>query len=141
MIISKHLNAISPISTPDNASRFELELVLRRRSLGFVRIFAPALTRTNPAGFTAVGAGPPERVPRPHRISQLAATTANMSGPVATARPPQALRLRRESQRPGVARTVTRPANMETEAARQDTRRYGMRPLLAAGRDYHISNS
>ncbi|CAO2652564.1 Nn.00g008470.m01.CDS01 [Neocucurbitaria sp. VM-36] len=47
-----------------------------------------------------------------------------MSGPVATARPPQALRLRRESQRPGVARTVTRPPNMEDEGAKQETRRY-----------------
>ncbi|KAJ4373253.1 hypothetical protein N0V83_003547 [Neocucurbitaria cava] len=47
-----------------------------------------------------------------------------MSGPVATARPPQALRLRRESQRPGVARTVTRPANMEDEGVKQETRRY-----------------
>lgn len=51
-----------------------------------------------------------------------------MSGPVATARPTQALRLRRESQRPGVARTATKTANMEDDSAKQDTRRYGMRP-------------
>ncbi|KAH7406887.1 Spt20 family-domain-containing protein [Phaeosphaeria sp. MPI-PUGE-AT-0046c] len=47
-----------------------------------------------------------------------------MSGPVATARPTQALRLRRESQRPGVARSAARPANMEDETAKQDVRRY-----------------
>ncbi|KAF2828045.1 hypothetical protein CC86DRAFT_369205 [Ophiobolus disseminans] len=47
-----------------------------------------------------------------------------MSGPVATARPLQALRLRRESQRPGVARSATRPANMEDEGVKQDTRRF-----------------
>jgi transcription factor SPT20 len=51
-----------------------------------------------------------------------------MSGPVATARPIQALRLRRESQRPGVARTIARPSSTEDESAKQDTRRYGMRP-------------
>lgn len=51
-----------------------------------------------------------------------------MSGPVATARPTQALRLRRESQRPGVARSVARPANMEDESAKQDIRRYGTHP-------------
>jgi transcription factor SPT20 len=50
-----------------------------------------------------------------------------MSGPVATARPVQALRQRRESQRPGVARSATRPAAMEDESAKQDPRRYGMR--------------
>ncbi|KAH7080871.1 Spt20 family-domain-containing protein [Paraphoma chrysanthemicola] len=60
-----------------------------------------------------------------------------MSGPVATARPPQALRLRRESQRPGVARTATRPANMEGEPAKQDTRRYVQRAadVLAKHKD------
>jgi len=47
-----------------------------------------------------------------------------MSGPVATARPTQALRLRRESQRPGVARTVTRPSTMEDDGAKTDGRRY-----------------
>lgn len=75
--------------------------------------------------------GSPERVPPPRRISELLPATTNtatMSGPVATARPPQALRLRRESQRPGVARSATRPANMEDDSAKQDARRYGMRP-------------
>jgi transcription factor SPT20 len=52
-----------------------------------------------------------------------------MSGPVATARPTQALRLRRESQRPGVARTAAKSSNMEDESAKQDARRYGMRLL------------
>ena len=52
-----------------------------------------------------------------------------MSGPVVTARPPQALRLRRESQRPGVARTITRPPAVEDESAKQETRRYGTWPL------------
>lgn len=52
-------------------------------------------------------------------------TSRTMSGPVATARPTQALRLRRESQRPGVARTVTRTPAMEDEAVKHDSRRYG----------------
>ncbi|OAL56191.1 hypothetical protein IQ07DRAFT_553868 [Pyrenochaeta sp. DS3sAY3a] len=47
-----------------------------------------------------------------------------MSGPVATARPTQALRLRRESQRPGVARTVVRTPAMDDEAVKHDSRRY-----------------
>ncbi|KAH8731626.1 Spt20 family-domain-containing protein [Phaeosphaeriaceae sp. PMI808] len=47
-----------------------------------------------------------------------------MSGPIATARPSQALRLRRESQRPGVARAAARSSNMEDEGAKQDTKRY-----------------
>jgi transcription factor SPT20 len=49
-----------------------------------------------------------------------------MSGPVAVARPSQPPRLRRESQRPGVARTVTRQSNMEDESAKQEARKYGM---------------
>jgi transcription factor SPT20 len=63
-----------------------------------------------------------------------------MSGPVATARPVQALRLRRESQRPGVARAVTRPSNMEDDSAKADPRRYGMRRLLAGSKIYTLTN-
>lgn len=48
-----------------------------------------------------------------------------MSGAVATARPTQALRARRESQRPGVARSATRPATMGDDNAKQDVKRYG----------------
>ncbi|KAL5115705.1 hypothetical protein ACEQ8H_006417 [Pleosporales sp. CAS-2024a] len=47
-----------------------------------------------------------------------------MSGPVATARPVQALRLRRESQRPGVARAATRPSLMDDDGAKPDPWRY-----------------
>lgn len=50
-----------------------------------------------------------------------------MSGPVAVARPAQPPRLRRESQRPGVARTATRQSNMEDEGAKQEeARKYGI---------------
>jgi transcription factor SPT20 len=49
-----------------------------------------------------------------------------MSGAVATARPTQALRVRRESQRPGVARVVTKANNMEDEAAKPEPKLYGM---------------
>jgi transcription factor SPT20 len=51
-----------------------------------------------------------------------------MSGSVAVARPSQPPRLRRESQRPGVARAVTKQADMEDESAKQDARRYGRMP-------------
>ena len=54
-----------------------------------------------------------------------------MSGPVATARPPQALRLRRESQRPGVARTITKPPAVEEESVKQEAKRYGVWPTKA----------
>ncbi|KAF1923212.1 uncharacterized protein M421DRAFT_426024 [Didymella exigua CBS 183.55] len=47
-----------------------------------------------------------------------------MSGAVATARPTQALRVRRESQRPGVARVITKTNNMEDEAAKPEPRLY-----------------
>jgi transcription factor SPT20 len=50
-----------------------------------------------------------------------------MSGAVATARPTQALRVRRESQRPGVARVVTKTNNMEEESAKPEPKLYGMR--------------
>lgn len=49
-----------------------------------------------------------------------------MSGAVATARPAQALRVRRESQRPGVARVVTKTNNMEDESAKPEPKLYGM---------------
>ncbi|KAH9870055.1 hypothetical protein J1614_006977 [Plenodomus biglobosus] len=48
-----------------------------------------------------------------------------MSGPIATARPTQALRVRRESQRPGVARTGTKPPAMDDPATKSDNKRYG----------------
>lgn len=48
-----------------------------------------------------------------------------MSGAIAVQRPPQALRLRRESQRPGVARSATKQSTMEDESPKHDTRRYG----------------
>lgn len=48
-----------------------------------------------------------------------------MSAAVATARPTQALRLRRESQRPGVARTSTKATIMEDDVPKEDGRRYG----------------
>ena len=52
-----------------------------------------------------------------------------MSGSVAVARPSQPPRLRRESQRPGVARTMTRQSNMEDEGVKQeDARKYGTSP-------------
>ena len=60
-----------------------------------------------------------------------------MSAAVVTARPAQALRLRRESQRPGVARAGTKPPNMEDESAKQDMRRYGK----AASHTHHASFS
>ncbi|CBX99509.1 hypothetical protein IAQ61_005238 [Plenodomus lingam] len=47
-----------------------------------------------------------------------------MSGSVATARPTQALRVRRESQRPAAARTGTKPPVMDDQATKPDTRRY-----------------
>lgn len=49
-----------------------------------------------------------------------------MSGAVATARPTQALRVRRESQRPGVARVVTKTNNMEDDSAKPEPKLYGM---------------
>jgi transcription factor SPT20 len=62
-----------------------------------------------------------------------------MSGPVATARPVQALRQRRESQRPGVARSAARPNTMEDESAKQDPRRYGLqRPMAEASATANI---
>ncbi|KAJ8116663.1 hypothetical protein OPT61_g1949 [Boeremia exigua] len=45
---------------------------------------------------------------------------AVMSGAVATARPTQALRLRRESQRPGVARVVTKSSNVEDDSSKPE---------------------
>ncbi|KAI4632762.1 hypothetical protein J4E80_000120 [Alternaria sp. BMP 0032] len=57
-----------------------------------------------------------------------------MSGPVAVARPAQPPRLRRESQRPGVARTTTRQSNMEDESAKHDEARkyvYTQQDILA----------
>ncbi|KAF5849475.1 hypothetical protein GGP41_006439 [Bipolaris sorokiniana] len=48
-----------------------------------------------------------------------------MSGSVAVARPSQPPRLRRESQRPGVARTATRQSNMEDDSAKpEEARKY-----------------
>ncbi|KAF1942939.1 hypothetical protein EJ02DRAFT_401550 [Clathrospora elynae] len=47
-----------------------------------------------------------------------------MSGAIAVARPPQPPRLRRESQRPGIVRNMTRPPNAEDESVKQDTKRY-----------------
>ncbi|KAF2622494.1 hypothetical protein BU25DRAFT_452018 [Macroventuria anomochaeta] len=47
-----------------------------------------------------------------------------MSGAVATARPTQALRVRRESQRPGVARVVTKTNNMENDSAKPEPKLY-----------------
>lgn len=57
-----------------------------------------------------------------------------MSGPVATARPMQALRVRRESQRPGPARTGPRPPAMDDDSAKPDTKRYGMSPPTSIAR-------
>ena len=48
-----------------------------------------------------------------------------MSGAVATARPTQALRVRRESQRPGVARVVTKSNNIEDDSAKPEPKLYG----------------
>ncbi|KAF9695418.1 hypothetical protein EKO04_006374 [Ascochyta lentis] len=47
-----------------------------------------------------------------------------MSGAIATARPTQALRVRRESQRPGVARVVTKTNNMEDHGAQPEPKLY-----------------
>ncbi|KAJ4364763.1 hypothetical protein N0V95_000711 [Ascochyta clinopodiicola] len=47
-----------------------------------------------------------------------------MSGAVATARPTQALRMRRESQRPGVARVVTKTNNMDDHTAQPEPKLY-----------------
>jgi transcription factor SPT20 len=99
---------------------------LRRASCAVVRLPATStLAQASPLPASAT----PERVPppRPNSGQRASTATANMSGPVATARPIQALRLRRESQRPGVARTMARPSTMEDESAKQDTRRYGTR--------------
>ncbi|KAA8620868.1 Spt20 domain containing protein [Pyrenophora tritici-repentis] len=48
-----------------------------------------------------------------------------MSGPVAVARPPQPPRLRRESQRPGVARATTKQPSMEDDSVKpEEPRKY-----------------
>ncbi|OSS48964.1 hypothetical protein B5807_06842 [Epicoccum nigrum] len=47
-----------------------------------------------------------------------------MSGAVATARPTQALRARRESQRPGIARVVTKTPNMEDDSAKPEPKQF-----------------
>jgi len=44
-----------------------------------------------------------------------------MSGPVAIARPAQALRVRRDVKKP-----ATRPSTMADDSAQTDARRYGM---------------
>lgn len=85
------------------------------------------------AGHTTVGCSCPGRepVPRPPhcRFTSLSSVTTSMSGSVAVARPSQPPRLRRESQRPGVARTMTRQSNMEDEGVKQeDARKYGTSP-------------
>lgn len=54
-----------------------------------------------------------------------------MSGAVATARPTQALRVRRESQRPGVARVVNKTNNMEEDSAKPEPKLYGMQPATS----------
>ena len=72
----------------------------------------------------------PQRTP-PH-LRDNNYTTATMSGAVATARPTQALRVRRESQRPGVARVVTKTNNMEDEAAKPQPKLYGMQHSVRA---------
>ncbi|EDU43306.1 conserved hypothetical protein [Pyrenophora tritici-repentis Pt-1C-BFP] len=55
-----------------------------------------------------------------------------MSGPVAVARPPQPPRLRRESQRPGVARATTKQPSMEDDSVKpEEPRKYGTAPLVA----------
>lgn len=53
-----------------------------------------------------------------------------MSGAVATARPTQALRVRRESQRPGVARVVTKTTSMEDDSAKLEPKLYGMHQAM-----------
>lgn len=58
-----------------------------------------------------------------------------MSGSIAVARPTQALRLRRESQRPSVARSATRQSTMEHESPKQDIRRFGATSLSRQHRD------
>lgn len=56
-----------------------------------------------------------------------------MSGAVATARPTQALRVRRESQRPGVARVVTKTNHTaEEEGAKPEPKLYGMHHAVDA---------
>lgn len=47
-----------------------------------------------------------------------------MSGAVATARPTQALRARRESQRPGIARVVTKTPTMEDDSAKPEPKQF-----------------
>jgi transcription factor SPT20 len=47
-----------------------------------------------------------------------------MSTAVTTARPTQALRLRRESQRPNLARSANSKANNPENGAKEDTKRY-----------------
>jgi transcription factor SPT20 len=55
-----------------------------------------------------------------------------MSGAVATARPTQALRARRESQRPGIARVVTKTPTMEDDSAKPEPKQFGMHSRPAA---------
>ncbi|KAH6644574.1 Spt20 family-domain-containing protein [Boeremia exigua] len=64
-------------------------------------------------------------------------STAAMSGAVATARPTQALRVRRESQRPGVARVVTKSNNIEDESTKPEPKLYvyTQEAILARHRD------
>ena len=103
---------------------------------GLARTLAPALSSDSyllhlpaclSACLTSPAAASPDRSGYlPHTSSALT-TPTTMSGAVATARPTQALRVRRESQRPGVARVVTKTNNMEDEAAKPEPKLYGMR--------------
>lgn len=105
-------------------------------SSGVARTLAPALVRVKlqlafaAACLSDLTAG--RSFPRPqHHLDppRLRAHTTHttMSGAVATARPTQALRARRESQRPGIARVVTKTINMEEDSAKPEPKLYGMR--------------
>jgi hypothetical protein len=112
---------------------------------GVARTLAPALVRycicnssslqllAGPAGPGLVLTSPPAAASpddpstsSTHPAYYAPTTPAIMSGAVATARPTQALRARRESQRPGIARVVTKTPTMEDDSAKPEPKQFGM---------------